>query len=140
MSGYPASGYPLARRLTVTLTLVSLAALLAALVLASYGNIHRYNHRHRNDHTVTLKAAVLNQPHGRIAYAINHPCPQEDSFNCYWDAGSRGNDIGHSFYAIRMPGPRKVGGQVCVIYWQRSFGRHWNYCDGPVGDHDGLAR
>jgi len=25
------------------------------------------------------------------------PCQEEDSDNCYWDAGDRGNGLGHSF-------------------------------------------
>lgn len=28
------------------------------------------------------------------------PCPTEDSNNCYWDAGERGDGYGQSFYVI----------------------------------------
>lgn len=28
------------------------------------------------------------------------PCPTEDSTNCYWDAGTRGNGEGQSFIAF----------------------------------------
>jgi len=28
------------------------------------------------------------------------PCQWEDSTNCYWDAGERGNGLGTSFYDI----------------------------------------
>lgn len=41
------------------------------------------------------------------------PCAQENSFNdCYWDAKSRGNGEGSSFYAIRIPQCRAV-----LVYW-----------------------
>lgn len=33
----------------------------------------------------------------RVVATVLRPCPQEDSRNCYWDAGHRGNGIGHSF-------------------------------------------
>lgn len=49
-------------------------------------------------------------------------CEQEDSTNCYWDAGKVGNRKGHSFYSI----PSK--GKTCIVYWNTRFGKSNNYC------------
>lgn len=53
------------------------------------------------------------------------PCAQEDSNNCYWDAGKAGNGRGHSFYAVAFPGSKGI---TCVMYWQPKYAKHHNYC------------
>jgi hypothetical protein len=50
------------------------------------------------------------------------PCPTEDSRNCFWDAGERGNHKGHSFFAI------PVGRTTCLVYWDDAYSKHHNYC------------
>lgn len=40
------------------------------------------------------------------------PCEYEDSSDCYWDAGTSGNGVGDSFYAVRTE-----PGVVCIRYW-----------------------
>lgn len=44
------------------------------------------------------------------------PCAYEDSVNCWWDSGSRGNHRGHSFVAL---GHR--GTQVTLMYLERGY-------------------
>jgi hypothetical protein len=44
------------------------------------------------DHSVTSVSL--------IAEALDTPCAQEDSDNCYWDAEEQGNGEGTSFVAI----------------------------------------
>ncbi len=69
------------------------------------------------------QAAVEPQLH-----AIDHsmpvwmttPCEVEDASDCYWDASSMGNKVGHSFYAVRVG-----GGQVCIRFWDYPAE---NYC------------
>lgn len=55
------------------------------------------------------------------------PCAYEDSVNCYWNAGEMGNGHGHSFVVRWMPGP-KGERLVCVLYNERKFARHHDYC------------
>lgn len=50
------------------------------------------------------------------------PCKEEDSNNCYWNAQTQGDGMGHSFYAVR------VGKKVCVLYWQTKYARNHNHC------------
>jgi hypothetical protein len=60
--------------------------------------------------------------------SVSHPCKEEDSVNCYWNAGSAGNHQGHSFITRQMPkqGKQKRG-TICVIYIAKADG-HWDYC------------
>ena len=60
--------------------------------------------------------------HGVIAPATGRACPEEDSINCFWNAGRAGNGKGHSFYAVR------VGHRVCTIYWDRAYNRTHGWC------------
>lgn len=69
--------------------------------------------------TASAPAPVL---HGALRIAVSTPCPEEDSVNCYWDAGTAGNGRGHSFYSIR------VGARDCVIYWDRAYNRSHGHC------------
>ena len=57
---------------------------------------------------------------------MHRPCPEEDSVNCFWDAGSRGNGVGHSFYVRQFPGKAKM---VCVMYVKPRDARRWDYCE-----------
>jgi hypothetical protein len=50
------------------------------------------------------------------------PCKVEDSSNCFWDSGERGNHSGHSFFSIR------VEGKDCIVYWDDRYARHHNHC------------
>lgn len=59
------------------------------------------------------------------AWALR-PCPEEDSVNCRWDAGDRGNHRGHSFIVRKVPG---AAGMVCVFYVKRADARRWDYCE-----------
>lgn len=54
----------------------------------------------------------------RVPAYIRTPCPYQDSVNCYWNAATRGNGLGHSYYAIRVG---RSG--VLVRYWNRSYGK-----------------
>lgn len=54
------------------------------------------------------------------------PCPEEDSVNCYWDAGTSGNHKGHSFMVRQFPGRRHM---VCVMYVKPADARRWDYCE-----------
>lgn len=49
-------------------------------------------------------------------------CAQEDSSNCYWNAGESGNGEGHSFFSIR------VGDKDCIRYWDAKFNRKHGFC------------
>lgn len=53
---------------------------------------------------------------------MTRPCAQEDGLNCYWDARSAGNGVGHSFYSV------KVGRKMCTIYWGNRYARTHNNC------------
>jgi len=37
---------------------------------------------------------------GWLGHITATSCPTEDSINCYWDASTRGNGLGHSFTNI----------------------------------------
>jgi len=68
---------------------------------------------------------------GVIARAATHPCPTEDSINCYWDARLQGNGHGHSFYSVRVGGLTKGGEQIardCIIYWNPTYNRTYGQC------------
>ena len=58
---------------------------------------------------------------------MTRPCAEEDSANCYWDAHTRGNLHGRSFYARRMPHT----GRVCLFYVHRSDARVSDQCYRP---------
>lgn len=126
---YPASGAPWVRVYVKTLSLVAWAVLLAALLLAGWANYQDYRNEHSAP-TVRVEAPAL---FGRVGYAVNHECKREDSFNCYWNARTRANHTGHSFYAIRMPGPVALGGGVCIFYWNGQYGRRHNHCEPMKG-------
>ncbi len=51
------------------------------------------------------------------------PCYYEDSVNCYWDAGRRGNGVGQSFYIRDMPGPT-----TCLFYVNRKYAKKHDSC------------
>ena len=70
----------------------------------------------------TAQAADAPAPQGVWKIASTTPCPDEDSVNCYWDASTAGNGVGHSFYSVR------VGHRVCTIYWNRKYNRSHGYC------------
>lgn len=60
--------------------------------------------------------------HGALAEAVTTPCIQEDSINCFWNAGKAGNGRGHSFVSVR------VGDTDCVIYTERKYNREHGDC------------
>jgi hypothetical protein len=52
---------------------------------------------HCRDHGWTVRKRFVIGPAGVVRYISLRPCPSEDSGNCYWDAGSRGDGRGDSF-------------------------------------------
>lgn len=56
------------------------------------------------------------------------PCAQEDSYNCFWDAGSRGNHAGYSFFVRLMPARTGTARTYCVFYPAHPSK---DYCDRP---------
>lgn len=71
-------------------------------------------------HTASeARGAVKHDP---VPVWMTTPCAQEDSSNCYWDAGAAGDHRGHSFYSIR------VGDRDCLIYWEDRYAKHHNRC------------
>jgi hypothetical protein len=50
--------------------------------------------------TLTPAHAEAVEVHDLPVYTYLPPCEYEDSSNCFWDAGSSGNGVGHSFYDI----------------------------------------
>jgi hypothetical protein len=61
---------------------------------------------------------------GKLPSSMNHPCKEEDSWNCFWDAGARGNKKGHSFVVRAMPSQNLV----CWMY-NKKADRHWDHCE-----------
>ncbi len=51
------------------------------------------------------------------------PCAVEDSVNCYWDAGRRGNKRGRSFYIRDLRGPL-----TCLFYVDRKYAWKHDSC------------
>jgi hypothetical protein len=74
--------------------------------------------------TIALTALLGTAPflHGVIGQTVTTPCAQEDSINCFWDAGNAGNGVGHSFYSVR------VGNKMCTIYTDRAYNRRMGSC------------
>jgi hypothetical protein len=72
----------------------------------------------------TPAVAAVTEPflRGAVSDMVTRPCPQEDSINCYWNAGSSGNGEGHSFYSVR------VGNKMCTIYTARKYNRKHGNC------------
>ncbi|HEX8489355.1 MAG TPA: hypothetical protein VF642_12475 [Propionibacteriaceae bacterium] len=71
---------------------------------------------------VAASAAPTAPVRGRMATVATTPCPSEDSVNCYWNARTRGDGTGHSFYAI------VVGPRVCTFYWAKAYARTHDRC------------
>lgn len=76
-------------------------------------------------HAAPTAPAVHRTAPAMPAWALR-PCPQEDSVNCRWDAGARGNHRGHSFIVRKLPG---TAGMVCVFYIKPADARRWDYCE-----------
>ena len=51
-------------------------------------------------HAVPRAAGHLEVSFNNGAKWIVAPCKEEDGSRCYWDAGNRGNGIGHSFVRL----------------------------------------
>jgi hypothetical protein len=69
--------------------------------------------------------------HGVIRTATTHPCPEEDSINCYWNDRKAGNGFGHAFYSVRVGALDARGHhftQDCIIYWDRAYNRTYGQC------------
>lgn len=93
--------------------------------------------------TVTASPAVA-QTRGQDAYGVHHtapmavpvwmthPCPEEDSTDCYWHAQTRGNGHGASFYAarVRLLGVdgRRLGVVSCHFLVPRAADRRFTSC------------
>lgn len=69
-----------------------------------------------------------------LPQSVNHPCAQEDSVNCYWNANTQGNGAGHSFITREFPGKAHM---VCVMYVKARDARRWDYCEAltPAAPH-----
>lgn len=76
------------------------------------------------------QAHAADAPVARIMRFMTHPCENEDSNNCYWDAQKRNFVGGHSFYALR------VGNQDCLKYWEPAYnikhGKCYPHVNGKV--------
>lgn len=61
----------------------------------------------------------------RRAGWMSAPCVTEDSVNCQWNAHTRGDGSGHSFYVRELPGRARM---VCVFYVSARYARTHDYC------------
>jgi len=72
-----------------------------------------------------MTAQAAHQP--RPTWA-EKPCKFEDSSNCYWDAKTRGNGKGHSFYT------REINDLTCVMYVNKRYAKTHDACFDGEGE------
>ena len=74
------------------------------------------------------QASDTNRYHGpakRPAFLATH-CAVEDDINCYWDARTAGNKMGHSFWTIKVNRNR-----ACTVYWDPRYSARHGQCFTP---------
>lgn len=68
-------------------------------------------------------SASAPEPPARAKW-MSRPCVYEDGINCFWNADSMGNGMGHSFYVRKIPGRRLT----CAFYVERHYAKTHDYC------------
>lgn len=64
---------------------------------------------------------------------MTHPCVNEDSVNCYYDAQKRGNHKGVSFYVRQIPHTGKRHPLVCQLRVNHvRYDQCWRYNGGGM--------
>lgn len=94
------------------------SALVAATIAAGFVGMHQPA---ETTQVTTVSAKVQH-----LTPWMKRPCANEDSVNCFWDAGTSGNGGGHSFYVRQFPGKQRM---VCVMYVRARDARRWDYCE-----------
>lgn len=77
----------------------------------------------------TGATALGNKINTELTNWMQRVCQYEDSANCFWDAGTGGNGLGHSFYT------HKINGDLCVMYVEHGYAKRHDWCLSTI-DYD----
>lgn len=108
-------------------TIAILAATATALVVSANVGLSRHESAPTTDSTTTVVYAGVHLPASVSRDIASHgginACPTEDSTSCYWDAVSRGNNLGYSF--VEWDGHYYYGPDItvaaCDLYPQPAY-------------------